>query len=364
MYRYIGNKSRLLQKIITTIRHLAPHGATVADLMCGTGTVAEGLRASGYRVIASDIMTYAVHHARVRLLLSAAPAFASLKLGSYDKVLEWLQARPGHDGFFFREYSPGGEPKVGVPPRKYFASENARKIDTINKIINEWQSGGKLSENEHALLRHDLILAANRVANIAGTYGHYRSSWNRASLAPLRLKPSNFLWGYRTDHVVMQGRAEELAASVSADVAYLDPPYMKRQYAANYHLIETLARGDEPLAIGVSGLRAWRDQYSNFCTKTKIIPSFEDILSKMNCRVFVLSYSEDGLLKKDQLLSLLQKYGDVECREVPFNRFRSTSSNLGIMVKEYLFVVNRTMETKAFASGQPILQPLHVADPM
>ena len=41
------------------------------------------------------------------------------------------------------------------------------------------------------------------------------------------------------------------------DTVYLDPPYTKRQYAAYYHVLETLAYGDEPEVSGVTGLRPW-----------------------------------------------------------------------------------------------------------
>ena len=42
----------------------------------------------------------------------------------------------------------------------------------------------------------------------------------------------------------------------------LIPHISKRQYAANYHILETLHGNVEPEAIGDSGLRPWRDQYS------------------------------------------------------------------------------------------------------
>ena len=86
---------------------------------------------------------------------------------------------------------------------------------------------------------------------------------------------------------------------------------MKRQYAANYHILETLARGDEPDAIGVSGLRPWRDQYSNFCTKTKIRDSFRKIFNEMKCKKFLVSYSEDGLLKIEEIEEFFSKFGGV-----------------------------------------------------
>ena len=153
----------------------------------------------------------------------------------------------------------------------YLSEENAGIIDAINcptECLEEWRRA--LAQVEHDLLRHDLVLATNRVANIAGTYGHFRSKWCNGSLSRLTLLPAEFVWGFSCDHVIMQGPAEVVSKDLVADLCYLDPPYMKRQYAANYHLIETIARGDAPEAIGVSGLRPWRDQYSDFCSKVRI----------------------------------------------------------------------------------------------
>jgi adenine-specific DNA-methyltransferase len=339
-YRYIGNKTRLTTELVSEVRKNLRSGGTVADIMCGTASVSESLRTSGYTVIASDIMTFAVHHARVRLLLSEPPPFRSIG-ATYGAVHRELGGLDPIEGYFFREFSPEGIPLNGSAPRKYFSAENAGKIDAINAAIREWHDRGQLSEIEHSLLRHDLILAANRVANIAGTYGHFRSEWSESALLPLRLQPADITWGYPTDHRVLQGPAEKLAKSISADLCYIDPPYMKRQYAANYHIIETLARGDEPESVGVSGLRPWRDQYSDFCSKVRIRDSFRAIFRAMDCPAFLISYSEDGLLSEGSLLELFGEFGEVSLRKIPFPRFRSNDSNLSSTVNEYIFTLRR-----------------------
>lgn len=341
-YRYIGNKTRLLPRLLPQLRKVAPAGATVADLMCGTGSVAEALRCSGYRVVASDIMTFAAHHARVRLLLAEAPPFAELGASSYEHVLRDLNALPPTPGLFVREYSPAGSPNGGQAPRSYFTVENAGRIDAITARIAAWQTERLLTVVEHSLLRHDLILAANRVANIAGTYGHFRSSWSNGSTGTLLLHPAELVPLFRTDHTVLQGRVEEVARGLSADVCYLDPPYMKRQYAANYHIPETLARGDEPEAVGVSGLRPWRDQYSDFCSKVRVRDAFAAIFNQMDCPHFFVSYSEDGLLSRDELLELFSRFGQTSVQSFAHQRFRSNESLLAPMLKEYLFHVRRT----------------------
>ena len=336
-YRYIGNKTRLLPVLIEFIQEHVPENSIIADLMCGTASVSEALRRNNYKVIASDIMTFAVHHARVRLTLREPPAFERLGFGSYIDIQNFLNELPPSTGVFFREYGPAGSPSNGTNPRKYFSTENAGKIDSISSQIHFWKSSSLLSEVENSLLRHDLIMASNRVANIAGTYGHYRSTWNTSALAPLKLQPASFLDGYRTDHVVHQGPAESVASKVNADLCYIDPPYMKRQYAANYHIIETLARGDSPEAIGVSGLRPWRDQYSNFCSKEKVRGAFRAIFQNAPTNQFLVSYSEDGLLSEDELLELFVEFGRVSTKKIPYLRFKSNSGGQGGAINEYLF---------------------------
>ena len=128
----------------------------------------------------------------------------------------------------FREYSPGGQPSGGCAPRRYLSPENAARVDAINARVLQWEQDGALTASEIALLRHNLVLAVNRVANIAGTYGHFRSGWNKWSLSALELTPSTFIPEAPTDHMVVRGRAEDVARQYKADLCYLDPPYTKR----------------------------------------------------------------------------------------------------------------------------------------
>jgi adenine-specific DNA-methyltransferase len=340
-YRYIGNKTWMRDHLIALFEELAPPGGRIADPMCGTASVAAAARAAGFRVHASDLMTYASHHARVRLLLDEAPSFRRLGRGGYEAALARLEDAIPVEGYLHREFSPDGVPDNGVAPRQYFSAQNAAKLDGIRRDIADWSSQGLLSPIEHALLRHDLVLAANRIANIAGTYGHFRSKWNAQALRPLQLTATAFEPGPVRGHRVDQGRVEDIARRIDVDVCYLDPPYTKRQYAANYHVLETLARGDEPDAVGVSGLRPWRDQYSDFCSKLRIRSSFRVVAQHARFSHLVVSYSEDGLLAVPEMFELLGEFGEVELRTIPGRRFRSNQSKLPAAIDEYLFIVAR-----------------------
>lgn len=355
-YRYIGNKTRLAPQLLSMVDGLVSPGATVADLMCGTASFSFALRQAGYRVIASDIMTFAAQHAVVRLQLSEPPPFGAVSDDGYEEVLELLNRLDPVNGFMVREYSPAGRPEGGHPPRQYLSEENAGRLDAILGQLRTWELDGALESREIALLHHDAVMAVNEVANIAGTYGHFWSKWTSSSRRRLELTATEF-FNFRTDHEVHQGRAEDVSRSLECDVCYLDPPYTKRQYAANYHLLETIARGDEPSANGISGLRPWRDQYSNFCSKRMIRDAFRNVIEGASCPLFLVSYSEDGLLSQEEMLGMLAEHGAVTCFEFPFPRFKSNKSKRSRTLTEFVFSLDREAdsgETRVVTLASPI----------
>ncbi len=350
MYRYIGNKTKLLPHITERISEMIGESGTVADVMAGTGSVSLELRKKGYKIIASDMMTYSYHHLVTNLTIGSSPDFTGLQndgmqfgkcSSRYEDVLLHLNTLEGVKGFFFKEFSPDGKPYNGCDPRKYFTSENAMKIDAIREKINQWIDKKAITQQEESLLKHTLIMAANEVANISGTYGYFLSDFKKNSKDPLVLRPVELFPENCDGHVVRLGFAENIAALITADLCYIDPPYMKRQYAANYHILETLARGDYPEAIGKSGLRDWWDQHSKLCTKTRGLQSFEKIISDMHCNKFLISYSEDGLFSLEQLRECFCKFGTVNVQLIDYNRFRSNDSKLPTKLKEYLISIEK-----------------------
>lgn len=346
MFRYIGNKTKLLPAIMEATQEAIGESGTVVDLMAGTGSVALEYRRSGYSVIASDMMTYSKCHLITQLLYNVAPSFAGLsrlfpEADRYNRIVEYLNELRPVQGYFFQEFSPAGTPANGCAPRKYFTAANAARVDAIREQIRKWIEDGSITDNEAAVLKHTLIMAVNDVANISGTYGYYLSTFRGSALENIQLSPVPFDPHPNTNHTVLQGFAEDLAPTICADLCYIDPPYMKRQYAANYHILETIARGDYPKAVGKSGLRDWWDQHSKLCTKTRGLTSFETIIKEMDCPVFLISYSEDGLFSLNQLTTCFQQFGEVSIREIDYKRFRSNQSPLPKSIKEYIIKLHK-----------------------
>lgn len=352
-YRYIGTKTKLLNELLAKISSLVHEGAHIIDLMCGTATVSLALAQKAYRVTAVDVMTYSYHHARIALLFSDYPQFLGASQfikkfagtnASYPTMLQALSNVPARKAYFWHEFSLEGSPKNAEKSRNYFSAENAKKIDAMRYWIKKLKNEGKITDLEHSLLLHDLILAANDIANIAGTYGHHLAKLTGRARDPISLKLSNIrVNDANKSNQALKGYAEVIAPSLKGDLCYIDPPYMKRQYAANYHILETLAREDSPEAIGKSGLRPWRDQYSNFCTKTKIRDSFRMILSAVQCPNFLISYSEDGLLRINELENLLSEFGVVKIETIKYKRYKSNGSKLAPKLNEYIIHLKKTV---------------------
>lgn len=345
-----------MDEVLQEIEKHVKQGDTIVDLMSGTGSVARALRDEDYVVIAADLMTYSYFHNVVGLKIDSVPDFNGLSTeigyrdnvcgGHYTQVLQYLNNLEPVKGYYFNEFSPEGHPKLVKKARHYFSNENSQLIDAIVLKLNDWRDTAKTTKMENALLRHSLILSINDIANVSGTYGHYHAKQVKKSedrlIIKASLEESIFLNTRSKDHVVLQGYAEELAKDIKADLCYIDPPYTKRQYAANYHILETVARGDFPDAIGASGLRPWRDQYSNFNSKVKIRDSFRKIIQDMECDIFIVSYSEDGLLTKEELTELMEEFGEVSFRAFSHKRFKSNDSKLSKNLSEYLFTLKRT----------------------
>lgn len=337
-YRYLGNKTQLAPWIVDEIEKHVPTSSSVNDPMCGTASVSAELAKRGYSVHASDSLRFPVIHASSRLLAKTVPPFAGL--GGYDSALRWVNTLPPTEGYFYTEFGAHGNPANGRGSRLYFTAENAARIDGIRLGIREAARSGAITHIEHCILLQGLLLATNSVANISGTYGYFRRIISSSALRPLEVKPQRFT-DTPGDHTVTQGTLEDLSETLSADATYLDPPYTKRQYAGNYHILETIAREDEPPAIGDGGLRPWRQDASDFCYKRKAPDAFRRVLARLSSPHIFISYSEDGQVEPSALESLFSDFGKVTTHTHLHPRYRSNNRGKAGPVTEYLYHIER-----------------------
>lgn len=112
-----------------------------------------------------------------------------------------------------------------------------------------------------------------------------------------------------------------LIKKIEGDILYLDPPYNARQYGANYHLLNTIARYDTFVPKGKTGLRDYNR--SEYCSKTNVRKSFEDLIKNANFQYTFLSYNNEGLMSADEIKTIMSKYGRYSLETTDYQRFKA-----------------------------------------
>lgn len=345
-FRYIGSKARLVDAIHEHIG--MPDGGTFVDAFCGTGAVAEAASKAGWPVLVNDHLASSSIMALARVLSEKQVSFDAF--GGYLNAINELNRAEPYAGFIWREYSPESK-NHGDSERKYFTEDNARKIDGIRHQISAWENAGLISQSEFYILLADLLGAANRVANTAGTYGCFLSKWQRQSLDRLELSPRSI--ASSAPKAVMSNCDVLHVPCRPEDTVYLDPPYTKRQYAAYYHILETIALGDEPVVEGVCGIRPWRHIASDYCYKVRAADALQKLVSSIPARRIFLSYSTEAHVPLDVLGEAFEGIGDVVCHELEnIGRYRPnrTASERGSKVGEVLFFVEKSPQESMVAA--------------
>lgn len=339
---FLGHKASQVGAITEAVGGAVGPRGRVADVFCGTATVSAALRSAGYTVDANDTLALCTTWAEARLQAPRTPTFAGLGLRQdprYPALIEILNGLPPVKGFVWRNYSPASRRTASVA-RMYFTEDNAAQIDAVRKQIREWEPA--LTRGEHSLLLACLVDAVGKVSNIAGTYGCYLKEWKPRALHRLRLLPLRPGPGRSVGHRVTRGDAEIAAAQSSADITYADPPYTKRQYAAYYHVLETIVLDDEPAVTGSTALRPWRSQLSAWCYRSRATAALERLVAKASSPFLLLSYNDDGQIPHETILDVMSSYGAVQFSEYPQRRYRSSRlPHRGATVQERLYLLSR-----------------------
>ena len=320
--KYIGNKTRLLDFIENAMTESEiPFNGTFCDIFGGTGSVGRYFKNKGFKVVSNDFMTYSYIIQYVSVYLNQMPTFDNLGLGRVDSVIAYLNNLEPVEGYVFNNYAPSG-----VYGRQYFSDINAKRVDAIREQIQNWYNDNSISKDEFYVLLASLIDAADFVANISGTYGAYLKIWRSMALKPLTLKVPE-INNNHNDNEIYQQDANNLIRQIECDVLYIDPPYNERQYAPNFHVLEGLAVWDKQELSGKTGQRSYVDKKSKYCLKKESIIAFNDLISNAKARYIVVSYNNEGIIPREEIIKTLQNKGEVTEYTTDYRRFRTERDN-------------------------------------
>lgn len=329
---YIGSKVKLLPFIENSILSVIDKECKVfCDLFAGTGVVGARFKQLGFKIIANDIQYYAYtlnkqlidNHKELKFngLIGIVPQLDLCEILQRKKfICNYLtkNIKP-KKGFIFNNYSPTKQNE-----RMYLTNSNAQKCDAIRIKIEDWKNNELINDNEYFFLIASLIKSVDRYANVVSVYGAFLKKFKEEALQGFTMQPHRQILNDQ-DHEVFNEDANKLIKKISTDILYIDPPYNNRQYATNYHLLETVAKYDKPKIYGKTGLREYSEQKSKYCLKSESAVVLKDLIEHAKSKYIFISYNNEGIIPQETIKKLLQAKGEYGCFETKYSRYKADS---------------------------------------
>lgn len=314
---YIGSKYKLKDWIFEEIEKRTNSTYTkFADLFAGSCIMTHEALERKYECFSNDLEPYSY------IISNGLKCNFTLAVKSI--VDEINNSNGTLVGFITATYSP----KAG---RLFFTEENAMRIDYIRNTIEELKP--TVSEDVYYFLMASLITSADAVKNTSVVYGAYLKKVKKTAIAPLVFKP---IHTRNSDVILTTSCNDATKLTITTDVAYIDPPYNNRQYGSNYFILNQIIN-PQTAREGVTGISKYNK--SSFCYKKEAADAFCALLNNVKARMFVISYNSESLIAKNDMITLLSKYGRCEVVERDYKRFKAQQETSSNNVIEFLFFV-------------------------
>jgi adenine-specific DNA-methyltransferase len=337
MLTCIGNKRKLIPHITQIVSELQTrinptkneHKLKMADGFAGSGVVSRALLRYASELHTNDMEVY-----------SYLMACCHLKRPSIEEQQEiqyHIEAannlNMNIEGVVCKLYAPQNTDNIQPGERCFYTRENALRIDTMRKYIDE-----KVPKHLQVYILTPLLIKASIHTNTAGVFkGFYKNGdgigcfGGKGQCALSRiLKPIVLempVWDTESNAntYVHNSDINKLIETLPSelDIIYLDPPYNQHPYGSNYFMLNVIATNQEPSSISnVSGIPTnWNKSAYN--TKQQAIQSMRHLLTTAmtKTKYIVLSYNNEGIIPVDEWNTLFEPYV-VEKREITYDTFK------------------------------------------
>ena len=331
---YIGSKNKLSAFIKDSILNTVKTDISTkvfCDIFAGTGIIARTFKKEVKQVISNDIEHYSY-------VLNKNYIENHLALPESEKYISELNSLAlSSSGFIYNNYCLGSG-----SGRQYFSDANGKKIDTIRSKIEQWKKQKNVSSEMYYFLLASLLESADKVANTASVYGAFLKHLKKSAQKEMTLKPALFEINDNT-HKVHNKDSNELIKEIKGDILYLDPPYNHREYGANYHLLNTIAKYDEFTPKGKTGLREYAK--SKYCKKAQAKEAFDDLLCNADFEYIFLSYNNEGIMQPKEIKDIMNQYGSYNLLKKEYQRFKADKTenrnHTATSTYEYLHILQK-----------------------
>lgn len=333
---YIWSKLSLLQFIENWINSIVwEKNYIFSDLFAGTWIVWRYFKQKWHKVIANDMQYYSYvlnrhyiwNHKELEFnnLIWELKELENIETSKRkDFVCEYLNNLSWKKWFIYKNYSIWWT-KWTEFERLYFSDENALRCDAIRSKIEKWKKENKINENEYYFLLASLLEAIDKVANTASVYGAFLKKLKKSAQKNLELKPVDYFHNDH-NHDIYNKDINELIKETSHDVVYLDPPYNHRQYSGNYHLLETIAKYDNPKIRWITWMRDCWNQKSLYCSRNEVKKTYKDLISKIDAKYIFLSYNDEWLMSIDDIEEIMSSRWEYWVLKQEYRRFKADKS--------------------------------------
>ena len=348
---YIGNKRALLSfigdAILLVKEKLNKDKLDIADIFSGSGIVSRYLKQYSSKLIANDLEEYAYVLNKCYL--------SNKKDIDLDELISWYNYLKDNlngeldRGIIAEMYAPKDINNIKLGERCFYTTRNAMYIDTARKLIDT------IPSEYRDYFIAPLLTEASVKNNTSGVFkGFYKNSktgigqfGGNDENALSRIKrdielPFPVFSNFDCDVEIYKEDANELVKKLDlVDLIYMDPPYNQHPYGSNYFMLNLINKYERPKVVSqVSGIpNNWNR--SKFNQAREALKTFEELCKNAKARYLLISFNSDGFIKKNEMVKMLSKIGEVTVMEKSYNTFRGSRNlnNRDIHVKEYLYLV-------------------------
>jgi len=327
--RYMGSKTKLLGFIEESIKDVVGEYSSFVDIFSGTGVVGHHFNDKSVKVISNDLL-YSNYITNYAFLSNE-----SFDYDKIDKILKQFNEIKSRENYFSKHFGD-----------KFFSNDIAKKIGTIRESIEKLHKKQEINFRERAILIASLIYASDKIANTCGHYDAYRGNGDFSD--KLELKHLDIFHQNNLNNEIYNQDSNTLFQTLEyeVDIVYADPPYNSRQYSSLYHLVENLARWQKPEVEGkASKMKNRKDYNSRYCNKTAI-EAFDELISNVKAKYFILSYSDMGTKGNDRsnarmsdkdIIKVMEQKGKLTIKDMHHQAFSTGKSKIDNH-KERLFI--------------------------
>lgn len=322
--RYIGNKAKLTRWIMDIINEHTGGFNTFFDVFAGTASVSKAAIPYAEKIILNDFLS------SNNIVYKAFFANGMYDLDKLHSIIEYYNSiNPDslNDNYFSDNFGD-----------KFFDYRNSKLIGYIREDIERRECS--LTTKEYAILLASLIYSIDKIANTVGHFDAYIKK--EITYHPLLIQLVKPLEPKSIE--IYKEDSNRLARCITADVAYVDPPYNSRQYSRFYHIYENLVEWKKPELFGVA-MKPKAQNMSVYCTSSAPA-AFRDLIQNLNVKYIAVSYnntynskssSSRNKITLEQIKSILGERGDTyvyNCAHRCFNTGKTEFTDH----KELLFI--------------------------